>query len=246
VGDDNDAADDLTLLVPLRGLLEQAVASANTKHFTGEVKLSEELLRPDVLDRVVAQLNPAVIAFLAFYPPVDTPIADYVKAGSLSSDSGQKVFVLFTTDTHVFTPKYAGDPGVFSGQEIAPGIQIDTGIHPAYEMVRTLFEPDPAPNLPGIALFKSFEDSDVVYVELSGLTSPLDVAQRLRQVFALATESAQAGDRKFADAVSARLQQQRIPYRRTGRRSVREWFIRGYQFLWDNRSDIIAAATPFV
>lgn len=234
------------MLVPLRSLLEQSVASTRIKHYTGDVKLSEELLRPDVLDRVVAQLNPAVIAFLAFYPPVDTPIADYVKAGSLSSDSGQKVFVLFTTDTHVFTPKYSGDAGIFSGGDIVPGIHIDAGIHPAYEMVRTLFEPDPAPNLPGIALFKDFGDSDVVYVELSELTSPLDVARRLREVFALATEAAaQASDRKFADTASAKLQQQRIPYRRSGRRSVREWFIRGYQFLWDNRSDIIAAATPF-
>jgi hypothetical protein len=246
VGDENDAARSPTLLVPLRNLLEQAAASAHIKHLSGEVQVSGELLQPEVLDKVVAQLSPAVLAFLAFHPGVDTPIADYVKAGSLSSDSGRKVFVLFTTDTHVFSPKFSNDAGIFSG-DVIPGIHIDAGIHPAYEMIRMLFEPDPPPTLPGIALFKDFGDPEVVYVELTELTSSLEVAQRLREVFALATEAgSQASDRKFADVVSAKLQKQRIPYRRTGRRSVREWFIRGYQFLWDNRSDIVAAATPFV
>jgi hypothetical protein len=229
------------LLVPLRNMLEQASASAGIKHLAGEVQSFEELLRPENLDRL-ADASPGVLAFMAFHPGVDTTITEYVRAGSLASDSGRKVLVLFSSETRVFSPTDSDDASVFSGAGAIPGVKIDAGIHPAYEMIRMLFEPDPAPPLPGIALFKDFSDSEVIYAKLTGLATPGDVAGRLREIFALAAEAgAPASDRTFADAVSVALEKRRIPHLRTGRTSVREWFVRGYQFLWDNRSDIIAA-----
>jgi hypothetical protein len=240
VSDEFGAAGGPTLLVPLRNLLEQASASVEVKHLAGEVQSFEELLRPENLDRL-ADASPGVLAFLAFHVGADTTITEYVKAGSLASDSGRKVLVLFSSDTRVFSPTYSDDASVFSGADAIPGVKIDAGIQPAYEMIRLLFEPDPAPPLPGIALFKDFTDSEVVYAKLSGLATPGEVAERLRQIFALAAEAgALASDRTFAEAVSVGLEKRRIPHLTTGRTSVREWFVRGYQFLWDNRSDIIA------
>lgn len=240
MSDEYSAAAGPTLLVPLRNLLEQAGASPDVKYLAGEVQSFDELLRPENLDKL-AEASPGVLAFLAFHPGVDTPVTDYVKAGSLASDSGRRVLVLFSSSARVFSPTDSDDASIFSGAVAIPGVKVDAAIQPAYEMIRVLFEPDPSPPLPGIALFKDFTDSEVVYAGLSGLASAGDVAGRLRDIFALAAEAgADASDRRFADVVSVALEKRRIPHQRTGRRSAREWFVRGYLFLWDNRSDIIA------
>jgi hypothetical protein len=176
-----------------------------------------------------------VLAYLAFHPAADAPVAEYVVNGSLNSDSGTKVLVLFTTSTATLL---APNP---TPAVSVPGVSIQSGIHPSYEMVRMLFDPRPSPPLPAIVLFKSFvPEAEAVCLSLSGLDSSAKVTERLRMAFAIATEAASKPDDKFANVVSVAFQKQRFPYDRTGRKSLREWFVRGYQLTYDHRGDIEA------
>jgi hypothetical protein len=234
------------LLLPVRSLLEEAAATDNVKGLIGNVRSFKEFLRPEVLDQVAAQ-SPGALGFLAFHPGIDKPITEYVQAGSMASDSGSRVLVFFTTDSQVSAPTYSDDPTLFAGAQAIPGVEVQSGVHPAYEVMRLLYEPAAPPALPGLALFKDFTQSEVVYVELAGLATPLDVAQRLRDAFALAAEHAvDRGGQGFADTVSAALQKQRVPHSRTGHRSLHEWFIKACQVVWDNKSDVIAVVTAVV
>jgi hypothetical protein len=230
-------------VVYLRILIEQASADKDIKHLAGAIRSFDELVKPENLDRLAEQ-SPGILAYLAFHPVADTPVADYVKNGSLSSDSGNRILVLFTADKADWTPGYIDAAAVMA----VPGVTIESGIHPSYTMIRLLFEPAPSPPLPGIAFFKGFSaDAEAVYISLAGLESSLQVTERLRTVFSLVTEvgyPAPVG--KFADKVSVALQKRRLPYVRSGSKSLREWFVRGYQVIYDHRSDIVAVAGLFI
>lgn len=231
-----------TLVVPLRMLIEQALADENVKHLGGEIQSFAELIKPESL-HLLAEQSPGVLAYLAFHPTADMPVADYVKNGSLSSDSGNRILVLFVADN------VGSNAGLSEAAKVLsiPGVKVESGIHPAYRMIDLLFEPDPSPPLPGIAFFKSFDaGAEAVYVSLAGLDTSLLVTERMRTVFSLVTEVGYpAAADKFADKVSAALQKKRLPYARTGSKSLSEWFIRGYQVIYDHRSDILAVAGLF-
>lgn len=236
---DGAAGGRASMLVPLRMLLGEAIAPGYIKHIVGEVTSFAELLRPENLDRLAAT-SPGMLAFLAFHPDADLPVTEYVRNGSLAGDSGARILVLLAASGAKVIPRTSDDPQLFA----IPGVAVSSDLHPSYEMVRMLFEPLPSPPLPGIVLFRDFgEDSEAVYASLSGLDTAAQVTERMRTVLSLV---AQAGFPKdpadFADNVSVALQKQRLPYARTGRRSLGEWFVRGYQVIYDHRGDILAAA----
>jgi hypothetical protein len=219
--------------ISFAALIEEAVADHSAKHLSGQVTSFDRLLQEDNLI-ALEQSSPTVFAFLAFHPTADAAIADYVKQGTLGSDSGTKVLVLFTLDAAAHT---IGRPLT------ADGVQIDTGVHPAYEMVRILFAPKPPPPLPGVIFVSRFSgDGPAVYVHLNEATDVAAVRGLLRNVFALA-ESSYGQDEnreRFAGSFAAALQQAQIPHSQSGRTSIREWLVRAVQFAAKHQSDLIA------
>jgi hypothetical protein len=219
--------------IPFATLIEEAVADHGFKQLSGQVTSFDRLLQEDNLI-ALEQSFPAIFAFLAFHPVADAAVADYVKEDTLGSDSGTKILVLFTLDAVVRT----------SGPQLtAAGVQIDSGVHPAYEMVRTLFAPKPPPPLPGIIFISTFSgDGPAVYVQLDGLADAAAVRGRLRTVFAMAEKAFGPDENreKFAGSFAAALQKAQIPHSQSGRTSIREWLVRSVQFAAKYRSDLIA------
>jgi hypothetical protein len=219
--------------IPLAALIEEAIADHRVSRLSGQVTSFDRLMEEDNLI-ALEQAYPAVFAFLAFHPAADIMVADYVREGTLGSDSGIKVLVLFTLDTATRPSGPAPNVG---------GVQIDAGIHPAYEMVRSLFSPKPPPPLPGIIVVSTFSgDAQAVYVHLDGLADAAAVRARLRLVFAMADTAfgAEENREKFAASFAAALQQAQFPYSQSGRTSIRQWLIRTAQFAAKYRSDLIA------
>ena len=219
--------------ISFAALIEEAVADHRFKALSGQVTSFDRLLREENLI-ALEESYPAIFAFLGFHPAADAAVAEYVKEDTLGSDSGTKILVLFTLDTAART----------SGPQVTvPGVQIDSGIHPAYEMVRTLFAPKPPPPLPGIIFVGTFSgDGPAVYIQLDGLADAAAVRGRLRTVFAIA-EKAFGPDEdreKFAGSFTTALQKAQIPHCQSGRTSIREWLVRTVQFAAKYRSDLIA------
>ena len=222
------------LAISLNTILEQVAADEhNQKRSSGNIADFAQLMQPENLERLDAAFD--AFAFLAFHPGADEAVRSYVEAGTLGSDSGKRLLALFSLGEEASwpTPVKAASFGAW--------IDVDTSIHPAYEMVAWLFEPDPSPPLPGVALFRSMAGEDeVVYVGLGDADSAALVRERLRGVFALAQRAASAGT--FADDLGAALLRERIAYEKTGRKSVREVLIRGSQVAREHASDIVAVA----
>jgi hypothetical protein len=222
------------LAISLTTILEQVAAEAKgTKNLSGNISDFEALMEPTNL----AALGSAVDAFgyLAFHPGADQAVRRYVEEGTLASDSGRQILTLFSLGERATWPR------VVNEQSFGAWLQLDTSVHPAYEMVRWLFEPYPAPPLPGLALFDSLVgDDEVVYVPLDAAADPAAVRAQLRRVFALAQEALVQG--VFADRLGAALQRERMAYARSGRKSIREVLIRSSQVVDDRISDIAAVA----
>lgn len=219
--------------IPFTTLVEEAVADPLVKQYSGQVTSFDRLLQEENLN-TLEQSFPGLFAFLAFHPTADAAVADYVREDTLGSDSGAKILVLFTLDAAART----------SGPQLeAGGVQIDSGIHPAYEMVRSLFAPKPAPPLPGIIFISKLSgDGPAVYVHLDGLVDAAEARGRLRIVFAMAEKAlGPDGNReKFAGSFSTALQTAQIPHSQSSRTSIREWLVLSVQFAAKHRSDLIA------
>ncbi|MFD7835312.1 hypothetical protein [Streptomyces sp. NPDC059761] len=218
--------------ISLASLIEEAVADADIKKLSGNVT-SFELLRTEESFIALEQAHSGVFAFLAFHPEADGAVADYVREGTLGSDSGAHILVLYTDDAALRTP----------GRTLAvDGVDIDSGVHPAYEMARTLFAPKTPPPLPGIIFVDRFTgEGCALYSGLDELSDAAEVRGRLRALFALAENALgpEPNRDKFGKSFGIALQAAQIPYERAGRASLREWLIRGYQNVVQRGSDLV-------
>jgi hypothetical protein len=220
-------------------LLEQAAAAPGWKNATGNIRSLDDLLQPAHLE-ALERHHPGVFAFLAFHPNGDRAVADYVRGGTLSSDSGPGVLVLFVHDVPT------GLPTMFDPHALGEWISLDHEEHPAYEMVRLLFAPERVPPLPGIVFFERFTTgAEPLYVHLHDLSDEDAVRRRLRSVFSLVDAASRAGG-GFVDRAAAALQKEVVPYQRVEAASMREWLFRGYRLLSRSKGDIVTVLSSFV
>lgn len=209
------------------------------RYLSGGIESLKELLRPENLTKLES-LHIGIFCFLAFHPRIDNLIAEYVEKGSLASDSGRQIMVLFIGNSELRSPKQ------IEKSDMNFGIQLDTSIHPAYEAVEVLFSTKKV-DLPGLVFFDRFVDAtNSIYIPLDGMQSADNVASLCRTIFSTAQNSyndVNRSQRDFPNAFSVQLEKKRIRYERTQETSFREWLIKIYNKAYDHRADIISVVT---
>ena len=225
------------LVLSLRTLVEQAVESFKAHQYTGNILSLDDFLREESISRLESQFD-GLFAFLAFHPRIDQTIVDYIQAGSMASDSGSRILVLFLLD------QPAQWPVPITKQSFGSWLELDTSVHPSYELVRTLFEGSTPPPLPGIAFFDRLSDlREPVFVGLQNLTTKEQIRTRLQTVCGLATTAySKHGHRydRFANDFCVELELQKVPYVRAGRTSMRSWLIKAFRVAWQHKGDIVS------
>jgi hypothetical protein len=229
----------VTWVVSLSSLVEEAVLGSDSwKRSSGNVLDPEALLNEESL-HALEQSFPGVFAFLAFHPGGDRVVREYLETGTLSTDSGPNVLVLFTLSVD------AGAPMSVTEDAFADWLHLDRQELPSQRLVRELFEPGLVPPLPGVLVFDAFlEPGEAIYLDLSAASTVDDLRQLLRSAFALldqAVRDASKGKRSVADRFAVAAQQQRLRIYRSGRVSMRQWLVQAYQFVGDHSGDIVAA-----
>ncbi|MGV9247660.1 hypothetical protein [Streptomyces sp. NPDC003710] len=214
----------------MAALLEEA--AADVRNQTGNIRALDELLQPENLLRL-REFGRAY-CFLAFHGR-DTEVADYVRAGTLADDSGPEVLVLFALDE----PAPVAEP--LGAGSLRSWVDLDVGVHPAYRMVRALFDGRPTPPLPGLVVLDDLaEECEALYLPLGDLESERAVRQRLRRVLALIDHvSGTAKPGKYLDDLGLELYRQGVEHIRTDRISAREWLLRAFDTTRANLGDIV-------
>lgn len=225
-------------VLSLTTLMEEALAVPGTKNASGNVRSFDQLLSPENLEQLEKH-HAGLFAFLAFHPEADRTVADYVKAGTLASDSGPQLLVLFTLDS---TARF---PARLDSRSFQRWLDLDTGVHPAYQMIRQMFPSGRVPPLPGILFFGSFTVPDCIYVSLAELTEMESLRQRLRELFSRADQVVRkqkdGSSETWADALAIQLRKDHFDYQRSASLSPREWLIRAYRFLTEHQGDLVSA-----
>jgi hypothetical protein len=224
------------IVISLVTLIEESGTSGG-KNLTGNIHSWQRALEPGSLENLEQQHH-GIFAFLAFHPRADVFIADYIRGGTFASDTGPHVLALFTLDADARLPVPLAKTAFDSW------LEVDTDEHPAYKMIRILFEPKIPPALPGIVFFGTFTGNDgAVYVPLEHCLDETSVRTELRGLFALASHVAnEIKDRtKFSGKMAASLQSKRLTYFQSSNLSMRQWLIKSYQFAVDHKADIVAA-----
>jgi len=217
-------------LLPFRSVVESA-AQGDSKNFTGTVTDFESLTKQETLEQLDRQ-HQGVFAFLAFHPIADEQVRKYVDSGSLPADSGRKILVLFTVDENA---TWGGSTPVME----VPGFEFETADHPAYQMIRDLYEGKVPPSLPGILIFESFvHTTGTVYISLEGLDET-QVRSRLRKIFELAGHVYDSGALEFAGAFGVALTQNKIAYLRSEPGTLSEWLAKAWRLAWEKKKEIV-------
>lgn len=217
-------------------VLEQASAARDQKNLGGNVRRLDALLDPDNLAKLGDLAR--VFCFLAYHARADLAIADYVRAGTLPDDSGPDVLVLFAMDSPAPTPVAVG-----SGDWLA----LEAGTHPAYQLVRGLFDGTTVPPLPGLVFFGDLlTEQKAVYVPLDGLVDEQAVRTRLRLLFSLAADTAARHEEEhLLDRLCVALRKKHVAHHKTMRTSMREWLVRAFQLVHRHSGDISRAVSLF-
>ncbi len=220
------------LAISFKKLVDEAVYAQ-----TGERRYQGSVTDPTAffanLDKLTAVFN-GMYAFLAFHPGVDKVIPEYVQAGSISSDAGPRILVLFLAAEAFSFPRRV------SPQDLGLGVDLDMTSHPAYQFVGWLFPAESRPPLPGLVFFDDpCNIVEAVYVPLTGLADLAAVAQRCRRVFIAAEESHGESDKRpDLDRFAVALRREKIDYVRSGKRSFKEFMVMTGQWLNDHRAEI--------
>lgn len=228
-------------VLSLQTQLEEAVAGAH-KNLAGNVTVPEQLFQEKNQKALEANF-PGVFAFIGFHPAVDKNVASYLQSGSLSSDSGSNVLVLFTLDT------YATSPVSLNARSFQRWISLDTAIQPSYALIRSMFKDPAVLTFPGVVFFEHFiQSQNPVYTPLPDISSEDAVRQHMRKVFAHAEKAYQLSHKKnkgFLDRFAQALLAEKIPYERGGDTSAREWFVKALRFLDERRGDMVSIIQLF-
>lgn len=142
--------------------IREAAAPVWEKRLTGNIQSFEKLPQTSNL-ALLESSHDGVFAYLDFHPSADAAVVAYVRAGTLSSDSGHNVLTLFTPDS------CRRRPTPISTTSFRSWMTIDSSVDPSYEIVRLLFDPASPPPLPGIVtlpdrLSAALLSNDVHYV----------------------------------------------------------------------------------
>jgi hypothetical protein len=227
----------MTLVLSLGSLIEEATLGGKVKRVSGNVLDPSKLLLEENL-RALEEAFGGVFAFLAFHPSADAAVIEYLESGTLESDSGPNVLVLFTQSRNADTPKQ------LSSEAFTEWLEVRSEQLPAQGLIRGLFEPGYVPPLPGLLVFDSFtEQGEAVYFDLSSDARVEEVRSSLRPIFALVDKAARSriGRRRaFADRVAVAAQRAKLTHRRSGRVSMRQWLVQAYQLVGEHAGDIVA------
>jgi hypothetical protein len=210
--------------------LEQASSHAQgARHLTGTIESLDVLLDPENLARLEGLAG--TFCFLAYDARADGAVTDYVRTGTLADDSGPDVLVLLAVGTPVPAPVRI---------ESADSIDVAIGVHPAYQLVRMLFDANAVPALPGLVFFHGLlTEQQAVYIPLADLHTESDVRSRLRTVFAMAEHAGSQPDgTQTLSHLCLALRRGRIEYMATVRTSLREWLIRAFRLVRGHAGDI--------
>lgn len=228
----------------LSKLLQESVITHGEdkiRYSSGGIQSLEKLLRPENI-RTFESLHNGIYCFLAFHPKIDNIVSDYIKIGSLGSDAGRQIMVLFIATSEMRTPKQV------EKSDWDFGIELETSIHPAYEAVEILF-PGKKVNLPGLVFFDRLsEPKNSVYLPLSEVESVSNLASLCRTIFTIANNSFNTSIDKrqdFAELFSVQLEKKRIRYERSQKTAFREWLVKIYNKVYDHRADIISVVSTF-
>ena len=220
------------LVISLAALLEEA--NAASKNLTGNIRNLPDMFRPENLAQL--ERSAKAFGFLAFHANGDPAVVEYLKGGTLADDSGPDLMVLFTLDE----PAPIAVP--ISDQSFRTWAELGMGAHPAYRMVRGIFDGKPAPPLPGLLVFESLTaDGPALYIPLAHADTAADVRRCLRQVFSLIDYLAgDSGEKLPLKKLGVELHKCGLGYKRTGARSVREWLLEAFQIARENYGEIVS------
>jgi|GEM_PF-2965878 len=222
--------------------IESAISNREHNNFSGNITNSEDLLNIENLKKLEDTFG-GIFAFIAFHPKTDQLIGDYLQQGSISSDSGQHIFVLFTMDVPAFKPIKLNS-GAFE-----KWITIDKSIHPSYQLIYSLFPNQSQPELPGILFISKFSSPDSpIFVSIGDMKTSNEVGSFFRKVFKTATKcflETNGTTEKFTSKFGTSLAIEKIKYQHVGPTSMKEWLVKAFFIMKKNLGDIVTVVGLF-
>lgn len=228
------------LIHSLISIIETAIADSNVKNATGNIRFEEtpELLKKENLQILEDNFN-GVFCFVSFNSLIDRPIADYVRSGAISEDSGRNILILFFLDKTAFRPQ------TLSHNAFEKWIDLDQEANPSHSLTLNLFAGQAPPKMPGMLFVDKLSDvTEPIFVSLEGIVSLEDAALKARRIFQLATESyintLVEEDNEFVKRFAVLLAKDNIKYQRAKSTSVNEALIKSFNYAKQHIGEIVS------
>src|SRR6185503_12922262 len=94
----------MTRAISLSKLLDEAgyLEDSKTKGLAGSITDAENF---DRNRKALQSMHKGLFSFLAFHPGTDKAVSEYVEEGSIASDAGTAILVLFFATTEIRSPR---------------------------------------------------------------------------------------------------------------------------------------------
>lgn len=231
--------------IAISKLVEEAryLENENIKNLSGSIT------DPDTFAKnlpALETLHTGLFSFLAFHPGLDRAVGEYIEKGSVASDSGPNILVLFLSTVEMRFPRN------IASEHLNLGVTLDMKVHPAYEFASWLFPNGVMPKLPGLVFFDHVcRVVQAVYVPIPRSGTVDEVAGFCRPLFVLAdnvVKERNQGEEISMDLLCRKLTASGFEYSRNGPKSVGEWLIALVEFAKKHggtiASVILKAAKP--
>lgn len=223
-------------IIPLSNLINSVdYTNSGVKNATGMIRDWEKLLQPETIERLRAQ-HQGVICYLAFDSLMDTELLNYIQTGSLSSEAGDEVLILFSIN------KIVESMTMIEEEELKEIIEFDHKENVNHKVLQAYFNDASYQALPGLLIFDNIANSkNSIYVPLNKTAHPQQL-DGLRKVLEIIHQ--QIGKRGFKssliDAIATDLVREKLEYEKNNNYSFGEGIILFYRILMKAKSDLIS------
>src|SRR6266496_1582466 len=220
------------LATSFTSLLEEAALGGAEKRYSGNIAdRLDVLFSQDHLEQLESHFD--CFGILAFDPVADRAIVDYLNAGTLPSDSGPRLLVIWSSSESAPAPLPL---------DSLDWIDIERRDLVAQELIRQLFAPKPPPALPGIAFVQRISGGDEpIYFPLMNMADEKQIRSFLRRVFEIVNAAPLDDGKAFVNHLAYKAELARMNFRRAGASSSKQWLLRTLRFAKEHASDLISA-----
>lgn len=210
--------------------------NSKIKNATGLIKDVELLLNSNAIESLQKK-HKGIFCYLALDTQIDSELYEYIKTGSLASESGDNLIILYSINTNINSIK------VIENDKLQDFFDFDYKSNINIEIIQALYGDNLIPSLPGLLVFDNLPNSiKSIYIPFmdSKFGNNLNCLREVIRILRKSCQNDYNPNKSIIEEVSIQVAISNINYHKNSKYNFKEHIINIYRNLIKIKGDLIS------